>query len=94
MQAQAPPQALMRIVSQSPLPSAGTTASAAGCGSTRRRVAPTPVQQVARPGQDPSLSCSATQLTWQDQPRKISCVHVHTGSNRPDRAWTIMKFVL
>ena len=86
MQAQAPPQALMRIVSQAPLPPAGTSASAAERGSSRRRVAPTPVQQVAIPGQNPFSSCPATQLAWQDQPHEVLNMHLPDGSSRPDRA--------
>ena len=45
LQARAPPEALMRLVSQSPLPSSAASASAAKRGASQRRVAPTPVQQ-------------------------------------------------
>ena len=71
MQAQAPPQALMRIASHSPLPSAGTTANSAGHGSSRRRVAPTPVHQVTTQGQMFLLPCPAIQLTSEARPSAV-----------------------
>lgn len=58
MQAQAPPQVLMRFASQSPLPSAGISANTAGRGSSARRVAPTPVRQVTTQDQSPPISLS------------------------------------
>ena len=64
IQARAPPQALMRITSQSALPTVAAAATTAGQGSTRRRVAPTPVQPGDATCQTllwPML-CAATQL--------------------------------
>ena len=44
--AKAPPEVVMRLVSQSPLPAAGRTAATAKQKGLQRRVAPTPVPQV------------------------------------------------
>ena len=44
--AKAPPEALMRLVSQSPMPAAALTAGTAKQKGLQRRVAPTPVPQV------------------------------------------------
>ena len=82
----------MRIVSPSPLPSAGSSASAAGRGSSRRRVAPTPVHQVSTLGCRPLYERLGSH---QNEHRRLgyNAMVVLQGQKpcRSDKVWAVMR---